>query len=134
LFGVLADLGGQSGGKLLEVLVQDFGLAQVFLKDLPAIKIPERALQAESVKGVKNPHDILLVFLYKRVQGVVCGSRCFLLHETVLLHEPCAVSSRFRVQSSKFEVQPPPSSSFVTPVKFGCGFAALCSLWLSCSV
>jgi hypothetical protein len=64
---------------------------------------------------VQNPHDILLVFLYKRIQGVVCWSRCFLLHETVLLHEPRPVSSRFKVRGSKFKVQPTPSSMLPPP-------------------
>jgi hypothetical protein len=69
LLGVLADLGRQSGGILLEVFVQHFGLAQVFLKNLPAIQIPERALQTESIKRVKNPHDILPVLFYKDNMG-----------------------------------------------------------------
>src|SRR5204862_4459799 len=111
LLGALAHLGSQSSGKLLEIFKQHFGLAQVFLKDLDAIKIAERTLKAEPIKGVKNPHDILLVFFYKRVKGVVCWSRGFLLHETVLLHEPRSVSSEFKVCPSGFEVRRSPSST-----------------------
>ena len=106
--GTLADLVGQSRGKLLEVFAQHFGLAQIGLKDLGAIQVTERTLQAEPIKGVKNPHDILLVFLYKGVRGVVCWSRGFLLHETLLLHRPRPVSSTFKVQGSRFEVRGSP--------------------------
>jgi hypothetical protein len=100
LFGTLADFGGQAGGKLFEVLTQHFGLARVLLKNLPAIKIPQRALQSEPIKAVQDSHDILSMLCYKRVQGVVSGRRRFLLHETVLLHEPRPVSSIFHIQCS----------------------------------
>jgi hypothetical protein len=75
LFGGLADFGSQSSGKLLEILAQHFRLAQVFLKHVTAIEIPERSLQAKPVKGVKNPHDILLVPLYKWVKDAAAWSR-----------------------------------------------------------
>ena len=49
--------------KILEVFKQHLGLAQILLKDIATVKVAERALQAEPIKGVKNPHDILFVFL-----------------------------------------------------------------------
>ena len=75
LFGALADLCCQPGGKLLEVLAEHLGLVQVSLKYVTAIEIPKRSLQPEPVKGVKNSHDILLMPFYKRVKDAVGGSR-----------------------------------------------------------
>jgi hypothetical protein len=91
--GTLAYLVGQSRSKLLEVFVQHLGLAQILLKNLGAIQVAQRTLKAQAVEGVKNAHDVFLVFLYKRVRDVVCWSRAFLFHETLLLHPPRPVSS-----------------------------------------
>jgi len=97
--GTLADLVSQSCGKLLEVFVQHLGLAQIFLKNFGAIKIAQRTLKAQAVEGVKNAHDIFLVFLYEQVCGAVCWSRAFLFHEILLLHELHRVSSSFDAPS-----------------------------------
>src|SRR5207342_1908444 len=91
--GTLADLVGQSRGKLLEVFAQHLGLAQILLKNLGAIQVAERTLKAQAIEGVKNAHDILVVFLYKKVRDAVCWNRAFLFHETLLLHQPRPVSS-----------------------------------------
>src|SRR4030066_2175466 len=48
--GTLADLVGQSRGKLLEVFAQHLGFAQIFLKNLGAIQVAERTLKAEAVE------------------------------------------------------------------------------------
>ena len=91
--GTLADLAGQSRGKLLEVFAQHLGLAQILLKNLGAIQVAERTLKAQAVEGVKHAHDIFVVFLYKKVRDAVCWNRAFLFHETLLLHQPRPVSS-----------------------------------------
>ncbi|HEY9806557.1 MAG TPA: hypothetical protein V6D04_08315, partial [Candidatus Obscuribacterales bacterium] len=65
--GTLAHLVGQSRGKLLEVFAQHLGFAQILLKNLGAIQVAQRTLKAQAIKGVKNAHDILVVFLYKKV-------------------------------------------------------------------
>ena len=46
-----------------QVLAEHLGLVQVFFGYVTAIEIPKRSLQPEPIKGVENPHDILLVFL-----------------------------------------------------------------------
>jgi hypothetical protein len=108
------DLGRHSLGVLLEVPAQNLSLAQVFLKDLGTIKIPQRTLQAQAIKGVQIPQDILLVFLYERVKGVVCGSRCSLLHEIHLIHKPSLVSSMFQLgRSARLNIRVNPCSSVV---------------------
>jgi hypothetical protein len=91
--GTLADLVSQSRGKLLEVFVQHLGLAQIFLKNFGTIKIAQRPLKTQAVEGVKNTHDIFVVFLYEQVWGAVYWSRAFLFHEILLLHELLRVSS-----------------------------------------
>src|SRR5262249_34386991 len=91
--GTLADLVGQSRGKLLEVFAQHLGFAQILLENFGAIQVAQRTLKAQAVEGAKNTHDIFLVFLYKKVRGAVCWSRAFLFHETLLLHQARPVSS-----------------------------------------
>jgi hypothetical protein len=91
--GSLADLVGQAGGKLLEVFAQHLGFAQILLKNFGAIQVAQRTLKAQAVEGVKNAHDIFLVFFYKEVRVAVCWSRAFLFHEILLLHELRPVSS-----------------------------------------
>jgi hypothetical protein len=56
-------------------------------------------LKTQAVKGVKNAHDIFVVFLYKEVHDMICWSRAFLIHEALLLHEPRFVSSSWAVNS-----------------------------------
>ena len=112
--GTLAHLVGQSRGKLLEVFAQHLGFAQILLKNLGAIQVAQRTLKAQAVEGVKNAHDIFVVFLYKEVRDAVCWSRAFLFHETLLLHQPRPVSSSLRLMGCQL----------------GCGCAALGSLRL----
>jgi hypothetical protein len=72
----------QPGGKLLEVFAQHLGFVQILLKNFGAIQVAQRSLKAHAVEGVKNAHDVFLVFLHKEVWDVVCWSRIFLFHET----------------------------------------------------
>jgi hypothetical protein len=80
--GTLAHLVGQSGSKLLEVFAQDLRFAQILLENFGAIEVAQRSLKAQTIKGVKNAHDIFLVFFYKEVRDAICWSRIFLFHET----------------------------------------------------
>jgi len=48
------------------------------------IKTPQRALQPKTVKPVKNPSDIGLMFFYEWMWNVVRSDR-WSLHDTVLL-------------------------------------------------
>src|SRR5262249_35708268 len=74
--GPLAHLLGQSRGKLLEVFAQHLGFTQILLKNLGAVQVSKRTLKAQAVEGVKNTHDIFLVFLYKRF-GTRAGAQLF---------------------------------------------------------
>jgi hypothetical protein len=142
--GTLADLVGQSRGKPLEVFAQHLGFAQILLKNLGAIQVAERTLKAQTVEGVKNAHDIFLVFLYKKVWDAVCWSRAFVFHETLLLHQPSSVSSSLNINihspilyfaasyADKSVAALPRWVLCVSVVNlflffsyFGCGFAAL---------
>jgi hypothetical protein len=96
--GTLADLISQSRGKPLEVFAQHLGFVQILLKNLGAIQVTQRTLKAQAIEGVKNAHDIFLVFLYKRVRHEVCWSRAFLFHETLLLHQTPSVSSSLNME------------------------------------
>jgi hypothetical protein len=97
--GTLAYLVGQSRGKLLEVFAQHLGFTQILLKNFLTVQVAQRTLKAQAVEGVKNAHDVFLVFLYKKVRDRLCWSRAFLFHETLLLHQSRSVSSLLNVDA-----------------------------------
>jgi hypothetical protein len=62
-FGSLANIRCQAGDKALEILPQHLGLSEVLLENLHPIQAAKRSLEANTVKTMKNAHDVTRVFL-----------------------------------------------------------------------
>jgi hypothetical protein len=65
----------QVAGERFEVLPEHFQLLQVFAEQFLVVETSQRALKAHPVQCMENPHDFVLMPLYKRIKGAVGGGR-----------------------------------------------------------